>query len=110
MNPRKRSGITASIVGRRLDNPGAQNQRFDLRFLEHQRRQVEPGPEHIANASLAFDRHAAGHQILDIAVDGAFRYFQRLAQVTGPDRRLAAEQLDDFEQTIGAAHGGHPGS
>jgi hypothetical protein len=80
MNPRNRS-----------------NQRFNLLFLEHQRWQVEPSMEHIANASFAFDRHAAGHQILNIAVNCAFRHFQRLAQVTRPGRRLAAEHLNDFE-------------
>ena len=54
-----------------------EHQRLDLLLLEHERRQVETGLQHVADAGFALDRHAAGDQVLDVAIDRALRHLQR---------------------------------
>ena len=101
------AAVASSAIGPGLDDARAQHQGLDLLLVEHQRRQVEAGLQHIADARLALDRHAAGDQVLDVAVDGALRHLQRLAQIAGPHQVLAAHELDDLEQSVGAAHAVH---
>ena len=84
--------------------PRAQHQRFDLLLGKHERRQVEAGLQDVAHAGFALDRHTTGDQVLDVAVDGALRDLQGFAQVAGARQLLTAHELDDLEQSVGAAH------
>jgi hypothetical protein len=88
-----------------FDDPGAQNQRFDLMLVEHQRRQIEAVAQGVADAGLAFDRHATRHQVADVPVDRPLRDLEPFGEVAGADQLLPAHDLDDLEQAIGAAHG-----
>ena len=101
------AAVASSASAHELDDARAQHQGLDLLLVEHERRQVEARPQHIAHARLALDRHAAGDQVLDVAVDGALRHLQRIAEVAGPRQLLAAHELDDLEQSVGAAHAFH---
>ena len=85
----------------------AQHRRFHFVRRQHQRRHVETAIQHITDAGLAADRHAIGHQLRDIAVDGAHRGFQFLGDVDGGHRPLLApEHLDNAEQPVSASHDG----
>jgi hypothetical protein len=98
------SGTGQLLVGPGLDNARAKHEGLYFLLVEHQRRQVETGLQHIADAGLPLDRHAADNQILDVTVDCALRHLQGLAEIARTHELLAAHELDDFEQTIGAAH------
>src|SRR5690606_14249851 len=84
--------------------------RLDLLLLEHERWGIEAGFEHVADASLAFDGNAACDQVLNVAIDGPLGDLQRLAQIASAHRSLAAHQLYDFGQAVGAAHAANPRS
>ena len=78
---------------------------LDLLQGEHQRRQVKPLAQHIAETRRSFDGNTPRLQRRDIAIDGAHRHFQALRQGSSRHRLRAAPQgLDDIEQAIGAAH------
>ena len=118
---RRRSGSTASIfaecrVGRArhlrvapaLDDARAEDDRLELALAEHERRQVVSLPERVPHARLALDRHAAGHQVADVAVDRPLAHLERLGERARGDHATAApsEPLDDLEEAVGATHGG----
>src|SRR5262249_13739618 len=89
----------------RFDNPRAEHQGLDFLLLEHQWRQIEARLEHVADTRFALDRYAAGSKVPDVAIDRALRDLKGLAQVARSHGcPLAAEQLNDLEQAIGAAH------
>jgi hypothetical protein len=84
----------------------AQHGRLDLVRRQHQRRHVEAGFQHVADARLAAHRHALGDQFGHVSIDGAQRGLQLLRHRGGGDRRSrAAQHLDDREQSLGASHG-----
>ena len=97
-------GIGELGVGPGFDDPGAQHQRLELVLVEHQGRQVEALAQGIADARLALDRHPARHQVAHVPVDRPFRDLELFGEVAGAHQLLPAEQLDDLEQAIGAAH------
>src|SRR5439155_25204268 len=83
----------------------AEHERLDLFAIEHERRQVVARPDAIADARLAVDRRAGEHEIADVAVDRPFRDLQLARDLLRRRHRAAAaKQLDDLEQTVGAAH------
>ncbi len=89
----------------RLDDAGTEHERLDLRFGEHEGRQVKSCLEDVANAGFSLDGDAARDQVLDVAIDGALRHLEGGAQLARPHQLLAAQVLDDLEQSVGAAHG-----
>jgi hypothetical protein len=98
------------VAGQRLVETGAGDadcgrQRLCFLAREHQRRQVEAGLHPVADAGLAFDRHALGHEVGDIAVDGSFRDLEAFGEEAGGAQAPPADQLDEMEETIGTAHG-----
>ena len=97
-------------IGQGLDDACAQDEGFDLLLLEHQRWEIEAGFEHVADTGLPFDGNAACDQVLNVAIDGPLRDLQRLAQIASAHRSLAAHELYDFEQSVGAAHAANPQS
>ena len=122
MRERRRSclrsaGSTASILisarraaSDRLDAaPGlseacAEHQRLELLAVEHQRRQVEALAQGIAHAGLALDGDARQHEVADVTIDRALRDFQPLGERAGGGEAPAAQQFDELEQPVGAAH------
>ena len=64
-------GVAQPVVGALRDPARAQHQRLDLVLREHQRRQHEAGPQHIAQPRLALDVGALRLQRGDVAVQGA---------------------------------------
>ena len=99
----RRAGHRRTAKG--ADQPGTGDQRHHLIAGEHQGRQVEPGPHHIADARLAINRHARPDQVGDIAVNGARRHFQPKGQLRRRHQPTAAQMLHDLKQAVGAAHG-----
>ena len=72
---------------------------------EHQRRQVKPRTQPVAHARFSFDRHALMLQVGHIAVNGALRHFEALRQMRRRGETTPADELDNLEQAVGAAHG-----
>ena len=98
------AAFASSASAQDFDDARPEDERFDLLLLEHERRQVEACAQHVADAGFALDRDAARHEILDVAIDGALGDLERLAQILGARHLLAAHELDNLEQAIGAAH------
>ena len=83
----------------------AEDHRLDLVGREHERRHVEPAFENIAYPRLAADRNALGDQRPNIPVDRPPAGLQlRGDRGCGKRPRCAAENLNDLEQAIAAAH------
>ncbi len=92
-------------IAQALHHAGADRDGFDLVDREHQRRQVEALAQHVTQAGRALDRHAAGLQGRHVAIDRAHGHFQLLGQGGRRDRLPGrAQDLDDVEQSVGAAH------
>jgi hypothetical protein len=62
---------------------GTQHGGLDLVLCQHQRRQVQPRLQHIANAGLASDRHPLADQVGDVAIDGPLRGLELGAEPGG---------------------------
>jgi hypothetical protein len=83
-----------------------ERRRLNLVGGQHQRGQIEPVLQHIADTRLTAHRHALADQRGDVAIDRSLRGLE-----LGGDRArghwaaLAAEDLDDLEQAVGASHG-----
>lgn len=87
----------------------AQHYGLDLGRAEHQRRHVVLFGQDIAEACRARDRHSLADEGGDIAIDRAGRDLQLGGERRGGNRPgRAAENLDDLEQPVGAAHGVRP--
>src|SRR5262249_34018103 len=72
---------------------------------QHQRRHVEPAVEHVTNPRLAANGNTLGKQSRDVAIDGAFRRLEFSRHCIRRHRLFrAAEDLDDFEKSVGLAH------
>jgi hypothetical protein len=85
----------------------AEHDRFDLVRREHQGRQIEALLHHVADAGLAADRDALAEQARDVAVHGALRDLELGGdRVGGHGLLAAAQELDDLEEAVGAAHFG----
>ena len=98
-------GAGEARVGAALDPARAERQRLDLVEGEHQRRQREAGPQHVAEARLALDGRALRLQRGDVAIERAQRDAKLLRERRARDRRAAAAQrLHQFEQALGARH------
>ena len=94
--------ILQLAVADALDEMGADHDGLDLLGREHQRRQVVPLAQDVADAGLAFDRDAPRLQGRDVAIDRARGHFEPVRQHGGRHRPPAAAQgLDDVEQAIG---------
>ena len=95
---------------RRIDPALRQPRRRDecrgFILREHQRRQVEARAQAVADAGFALDRHALALQVGHVAVDGALRHLEPLRQERGGREPPPADELDDLEQAVGAAHEG----
>ena len=62
--------------------------------------------QRVADAGRALDRRARDHEVAHVAVDGALRHLELLREpASGARSPSPAEQLDDAEEPIGAAHG-----
>lgn len=80
----------------------AQAQRHRLDLILGQGRQEEPGTQDIADAPLAADRRALGHEVGDVAVDGALRNVEVIGQLGRCDGVVAdAEGLEEGEEAEG---------
>jgi len=83
----------------------ADSDRLDFVDGEHQGRQVEAPAQHVADARRALDRHAAGLQGGDVAIDRARRHFELGRQHRRRHRlRRRAQALDDIEKTVRTTH------
>ena len=65
-------GAGQGRVGTRGHPLRAEHRGLDLIRREHQRWQIIAIVENVADAGLSPDRHPLGHQVGDVAVDGAF--------------------------------------
>ena len=100
-----RRGVLQFGVAHALHHARAHGDRLDLVDGEHQRRQVEALAQHVAQAGRALDRHAARLQGRHVAIDRAHRDLELLGKGRRRHRLLGgAEDLDDVEQAVGAAH------
>src|SRR6185312_6499000 len=103
-----KNGIGGRLQGRVLDaleHARADRDRFDLVDGEHQRRQVEALAQHVADAGRALDRHAAGLQGSDVAIDRARGDLELLGQRRRGHRFPGATQgLDDVEKAVRTGH------
>ncbi len=92
------------VAAQRFHQPGAQHQRFEFVAIEHDRGQIEAAAQLVADARFALDRHAAGDQIADVAVDGALGNVQPFGELARGERAPSAEVFDELKQAVGAAH------
>jgi len=82
-----------------------EHRRLGLVLGQHQRRQIEPALQHIADPRLTAHRHPLPDQSSDIAIDGALgglelgRHRFRRYRAAG-----AAEDLHDLKKAFGPAH------
>ena len=91
-----------------LDDPGADQQRIQLVFGEHERRQVEALAEQVADAGRTLDWHTLGDQFGDVAVDRAHGNLELDRQGIGGDGPARApEDLNDLAEPVGAPHRYH---
>src|SRR5262245_52031352 len=74
------------LVGALRDPSRPQDEGLDFLVGEHQGRQHESGPEHVADPGLAVDRGALADQRLDVAVDRAKRHAELVGQRLTADR------------------------
>src|SRR5262249_31722150 len=86
------------------DHAGANDEGLDLGEGEHEWRQLETGPEQVADAGLAIDRNARRLQVSDVPINGPHRYFELVGKHLRGDQAIAAQMLDDFEEAVGSAH------
>ena len=100
-------GLGKPLVGAPRHPLRPQRQRLDFGGGQHERRQQEARPQHVAEPRLAVDLRAQGLQRGDVAVKRAERD-TGLARKCGSAHRLAvtAERLHQIEQTVRAGHGG----
>ena len=85
---------------------GAEHGGLDLVPGQHQGRNVEAVLKDISAPCLAPDRRALADQVGDVAIDGAFGNLQFVGNRQGGDGLEApAQDLDNLEQAVGAAHG-----
>jgi hypothetical protein len=83
----------------------AEHGRLDLVGRQHQRRQVMPALQHIADAGLPADRHPLPDQGGDVAIDRALGGLELLGDRLGRQRPAGAPQdLDDLEKSVGTSH------
>src|SRR5262249_36876851 len=86
------------------DDPRPEHERLNLFAIEHER-QIVAGTDPVADAGFALDRRSRQRQIADVAVNRPFRDLQPAGDLRRRRHRAAtAEQLDDLEEAIGAAH------
>lgn len=88
----------------RPGDPHRRDQRLCFLAREHQGRQIEARAHAVADARLAFDRHALRGEIGDVAVDRALRDLEAIGEEARGAEAPAADQLDELEQAVGAAH------
>jgi hypothetical protein len=103
---------SASSAARAIDKPApsahhasAGHQGGYLIAGEHQRRQIIAIAHDIADASLAFDRHAGPLKIDDIAIDRALGHFQFVSKHARGDKPATAQKLNDLKEAISPSHG-----
>lgn len=82
----------------------AEDERFQLLGAEHQRREVEPLAEGVADARFALDGHARGDEVRDVPVYRPLRDLKVPRQRCGGHDRAAAQRLDHLEQPVGPPH------
>ena len=67
---------------------------------------LEARAQAVAHTGLALNGHALVLEVRHVAVDGALRDFQPLGQEGGRGQPPPANELNDLEEAVGAAHGG----
>ena len=97
-------GFSQFQIGPGFEDPSAEHACLCFLFGKHNWRQIAPSPKHVDDARFTIDGDATAHEITDIAVDRAFRYFKFLSQVLRPREFAAAQDLVNLEESIGAAH------
>src|SRR5450432_2606018 len=68
-------------VARALKQPECEHNRLGLLDGKHERRQIEPWAENVADPPVALDRNAPCLQYRNIAVDGTRYHFQGLGKL-----------------------------
>jgi len=64
--------------------------------------------QRVADASLAADGDAGEREVPDVPVDGPFGDLELGGDALGGDQAAPAEELDQLEESVGAAHRREP--
>src|SRR5262249_31794712 len=82
-----------------------QHGRFDLLLCEHERRQVQPRLQYVADPGLTPDWYALADEAGDVAIDGPPRDPELGGErVRGYRFWRAPQDLDDLKKPVGGSH------
>src|SRR5271169_5822170 len=84
---------------------GAEHGSLDLVGRQHQRRQVQPRLQNVADPGLAADRYPLADKVRDIAIDRPLGGLELGGECRGGYRSgRPAQDLDDLKKPVGASH------
>ncbi len=87
-----------------LHEASAEDQSREFVAGEHQWREIEVAAQGVADACLAFDRHARGLKVADVAIDGAIGDLEFFGEHARGLQAAATEDSNDTEESVGASH------
>src|SRR5580704_12529325 len=84
-----------------LHHASAEHERLELVLAEHERRQIVPFPQRVADSGGALDGNLACDQVADVAVDCALADVELFCKRSGGDYAASAQPLNYLEEAIG---------
>jgi hypothetical protein len=98
-------GLLQLGVGPGHDDARPEDERLELPFREHQRRDVEAAREGVADPRLADHGDPREREVPHVAVDRPGRDAERAGELRRRRDAATAQLLDEAEEAVGAAHG-----